>query len=200
MRGGMRHGRQGTACDPTLVPVADLRVCFRSCSQSAPACCGVHDGTSSSPAKATATGPGARRAPGAASSQLHARGTDTVLLHDHHRHDRGLGSGRGDRRCCCRCRILEGGARLQRCLATLSRIEQQPASSSPKPTLRADHPRVRLQQPANRRPSAATTARCPRPRGHRRRLAHGQSRTEPQTPGPPDRAGPQTTGRSVRRW
>ena len=68
--------------------------------------------------------------------------------------------------------------------ATLSRIEQQPASPSPKPTLRTDHPPVRLQQPADLRPSAATTVRCPRPRGHRRRLAHGRSRTEPRTPGP----------------
>ena len=198
MRGGMRHGRQGTACDPTSVPVADLRVCFRSCSQSAPAFFGVHGGTSSLPATATATGVGVRPAPRAANCMRGVRipscfmtTTDTIGA---------LALAVAIVAAVAAVGSWKAARDSSDASATLSRIEQQPASSSPKPTLRADHPRVRLQQPANRRPSAATTARCPRPRGHRRRLAHGQSRTEPQTPGPPDRAGPQTTGRSVRRW
>lgn len=195
----MRHGRQGTACDRTSVPEADLRVCFRSCPQSAPAFCGVHDGTSSSQATGTGvgvhvevalarygctptTGPGARLAPRAASSMVGGRipscfttTTDTIAA---------LALAVAIVAAVATVGSWKAARDSNDAAAPLPRIEQEPAPPSPKPTLRTDHPPVRLQQPANFRPSAARTTRCPRPREHRQRLAHGQSRTEPQTPGP----------------
>ena len=178
----MRHGRQGTACGPTSVPEADLRVCFRSCPQSAPAFFGVHRGTSSLPATAMATGVGVRPAPRAASCMVGVRipsclmtTTDTIAA---------LALAVAMVAAVAAVGFWKAARDSNDAAVPLSRIEQQPASPSPKPTLRTDHPPVRSQQPANLRPSAATTVRCPRPRGHRRRLAHGRSRTEPQTPRP----------------
>ncbi len=196
----MRHGRQGTACGPTSVPEADLRVCFRSCPRSAPAFFGVHGGTSSLPATAMATGvgvhvegvlarygctpttgPGVRLAPRAASCMVGVRipsclmtTTDTIAA---------LALAVAMVAAVAAVGSWKAARDSHDAAAPLSRIEQQPASPSPKPTLRTDHPPVRLQQPANLRPSAATTVRCPRRRGHRRSLAHGRSRTEPRTPG-----------------
>jgi hypothetical protein len=119
-----------------------------------------------------ANGHRARRAAGGTSSQPHARGTDSVLHHDHHRHDCGLGSGRGDRRCCCRCRVLRGGAQLHR--------EKRPGSSSSAYT-----PVSPPASAAGSRPTRPSPPRCCGPTSKARRSCPHREQWAPPAGGVP---------------